>query len=249
MVFAVTVRPFKTYKLISMPYDKKHAVCFQEDKLMQLYYDVLRFLCPTCKMEFGSMRKLNSHTRKEHSLHYCQICMDHLKLFPYERKLYSHQDLVKHNRQGDPDDTSHKGHPMCKFCNLRYFDKDQLHLHLHKVHFWCHFCEADGKQDFYVDYSELKKHFRLQHYLCEQDECAHKEIEAAFKTKIDFQAHVLNTHGQKMSKSQSKQKKQIDQIQLGFRYDRTSGNKQDDDDDMIVEHKSVDRKFPISHRK
>ena len=252
MVFSTTVKPFKYYKLISMPCDEKYSVYFQNDTLRQSYSDVLRFVCPiaNCSMEFGNMRKLNSHTRKDHNLHYCQICMDHLKLFPYERKLYLQSELVRHNRQGDPDDTSHKGHPMCKFCNQRYFDKDQLHSHLHKVHFWCHFCEGDGKQDYYVNYNELKKHFRLQHYLCEQDECAHKEIESAFKTKIDFQAHVLNVHGQKMSKSQSKQKKQIDQVQLGFRYDRSSGNKDGDDErDVTMEQKGVNKRYPASHRK
>lgn len=231
-----------------MSCDQANAVYFQDDGLRQSYYDIQRFLCPQCDMEFGSMRKLNSHTRKEHNLHYCHICMDHLKLFPYERKLYSHSDLVRHNRQGDPDDTSHKGHPMCKFCNQRYFDKDQLHSHLRKVHFWCHFCEGDGKQDYYIDYNELKKHFKSQHYLCEQDECAYKEIEAAFKTKIDFQAHVLSVHGQKMSKSQSKQKKQIEQIQLGFRYDsRSTGN--NGEHDAVMEQRGVNRRIPASHRK
>lgn len=250
MVFAPTVRPFKSYKLISMSCDEKYSVYFQEDTLKEAYFDIQRFLCPKCSMEFGSMRKLNSHTRKEHNLHYCQICMDHLKLFPRERKLYLHNDLIRHNRHGDPDDTSHKGHPLCKFCSQRYFDKDQLHSHLHKVHFWCHFCEGDGKQDYYVDYNALKKHFKLQHYLCEQGECAHKEIEAAFKTKIDFQAHVLNVHSQKMSKSQSRQKKQIDQVQLGFRYDRLSGNKNvDDEHDVTMEQRGVNRRYPISHRK
>lgn len=249
MVFATTVKSFKSYKLISMLFDQNNAVYFQNDTLRQLFNDVQRFLCPVCNMEFGNMRKLNSHTRKDHSLHYCQICMDHLKLFPYERKLYPHSDLVRHNRQGDPDDTSHKGHPLCKFCSQRYFDKDQLHLHLHKVHFWCHFCEGDGKQDFYVDYNELKKHFKSRHYLCEQDECVHKEIEAAFKTKIDFQAHMLSAHGQKMSKSQSKQKKQIEQVQLGFRYNRPSGYSNGDEHDMIMEQKGVDRRLPASHRK
>lgn len=234
-----------------MSYDQVNSVYFQNSDLEKSYFDAQRFLCPQCSMEFGDMRKLNSHTRREHNLHYCQICMEHLKLFPYERKLYSRQELVTHNRQGDPDDTSHKGHPMCKFCNARYFDKDQLHSHLHKVHFWCHFCEGDGKQGYYIDYNELKKHFRTQHYLCEQDECLHKEIEAAFKTKIDFQAHVLNVHGQKLSKSQSKQKKQIDQIQLGFRYNRPAGINDDyDDDDIAVEQqRGTNRKLPVNHRK
>ena len=30
---------------------------------------------------------------------------------------------------------------------LQLGQEDQLHSHLHKVHFWCHFCEGDGKQE------------------------------------------------------------------------------------------------------
>lgn len=51
--------------------------------------------------------------------------------------------------QGDPDDTSHRGHPLCKFCDERYLDNDELLKHLRRDHYFCHFCDADGAQDYY----------------------------------------------------------------------------------------------------
>ena len=36
--------------------------------------------------------------------------------------------------QGDPDDTSHRGHPLCKFCDERYLDNDELLKHLRRDH-------------------------------------------------------------------------------------------------------------------
>ena len=52
-------------------------------------------------------------------------------------------------RKGDPDDSSHRGHPLCKFCEVRYVDDDELFRHLRRDHFFCHFCDADGIQEYY----------------------------------------------------------------------------------------------------
>ncbi len=63
--------------------------------------------------------------------------------------MYNRKDLAVHKRQGDADDTSHRGHPLCEFCMTRYMDKDELYRHLRRDHFICHFCEADGQQKFF----------------------------------------------------------------------------------------------------
>lgn len=72
-----------------------------------------------------------------------------LQIFTYERKWYSRKDLARHRMQGDPDDTSHRGHPLCKFCDERYLDNDELLKHLRRDHYFCHFCDSDGAQDYY----------------------------------------------------------------------------------------------------
>lgn len=71
------------------------------------------------------------------------------QIFTHERKWYSRKDLARHRMQGDPDDTSHRGHPLCKFCDERYLDNDELLKHLRRDHYFCHFCDADGAQDYY----------------------------------------------------------------------------------------------------
>ena len=46
---------------------------------------------------------------------------------------------------------SHKGHPLCQFCDERYLDNDELLKHLRKQHYFCHFCEADGIANEYYE--------------------------------------------------------------------------------------------------
>jgi len=75
------------------------------------------------------------------------IC--HLQLFTVDRKYYTRAQLGHHRRLGDEDDRSYKGHPLCKFCEERYFDNDDLLRHLRKQHFYCYLCELDGKTDEY----------------------------------------------------------------------------------------------------
>lgn len=55
-----------------------------------------------------------------------------------------------HRRKGDQDNKSHRGHPLCEFCDERYLDRDELFRHLRKEHYFCHFCDADGSNHFYA---------------------------------------------------------------------------------------------------
>ena len=152
---------------------------------------------------------------KIHDLHYCDICVSNLKLFPGEFKAYTRPMLIKHRREGDSDDSSHKGHPMCRFCDDRHLDNDTLHSHLRTEHFWCHICENDGKQDYYKNYPLLRKHFKEEHYLCEEGPCREKKFTSVFRSKIDLQAHRASTHTKGLSKAEVRQMKQLE---LGFSY-------------------------------
>lgn len=71
------------------------------------------------------------------------------QVFCHERKWYNRKGLAQHRAHGDPDDTSHRGHPLCKFCDDRYLDNDELLKHLRRDHYFCHFCDADGSQEYY----------------------------------------------------------------------------------------------------
>ena len=63
--------------------------------------------------------------------------------------------MAHHRRKGDVDDKSHRGHPLCEFCDRRFMDKDQLFKHLRREHYFCHFCDADGQHLFYRYFTDL----------------------------------------------------------------------------------------------
>ena len=75
-----------------------------------------------------------------------------LQIFSSERKFYDRKKLAVHRRVGDTDDTSHRGHPLCEFCDERYLDNDELVKHLRKDHYYCHFCETDGISNQFFGY-------------------------------------------------------------------------------------------------
>lgn len=122
--------------------------------------------------------------------------------------------MTRHEECGDPDNTSHRGHPQCQFCNIRYLDKDELYKHLRKEHFYCHFCDADGIQDYYMyvlivniihsslfvmfitflllrTYEWLRKHYYDKHYLCEEGNCINEQFTSVFRTSIDLQGNAM----------------------------------------------------------
>ncbi|XP_053132237.1 E3 ubiquitin-protein ligase ZNF598 isoform X2 [Hemicordylus capensis] len=151
--------------------------------------------------------------RKQHELFCCKLCMKHLKIFTYERKWYSRKDLARHRIHGDPDDTSHRGHPLCKFCDERYLDNDELLKHLRRDHYFCHFCDSDGAQEYYSDYEFLREHFREKHFLCEEGRCSMEQFTHAFRTEIDYKAHKTACHSK--NRAEARQNRQID---LQFNY-------------------------------
>ena len=110
-----------------------------------------------------------------------------IQIFSHERKLYTRSDLATHRRKGDENDSSHKGHPLCEFCQARWVDSDALFRHLRQDHFFCHFCDADGKQVYFDSYDKgLREHFKQEHYLCEEGDCVNEQFTTAFRDEIDL---------------------------------------------------------------
>ncbi|KAG8284437.1 hypothetical protein J6590_102915 [Homalodisca vitripennis] len=71
------------------------------------------------------------------------------QILTHERRCYTRKELGMHRRQGDPDNRSHRGHPLCEFCDRRYMDNDELYRHLRRDHLYCHFCDTDGLHQYY----------------------------------------------------------------------------------------------------
>ncbi|XP_017887495.1 E3 ubiquitin-protein ligase ZNF598 isoform X2 [Ceratina calcarata] len=148
--------------------------------------------------------------RHRHELHYCDLCVENLKIFSHERRCYTRADLAQHRRKGDVDDKSHKGHPLCEFCDQRYMDNDELFRHLRRDHLYCHFCDADGLHQYYSSYDYLRDHFRQEHFLCEEGVCAEEKFTSVFRTDIDLKAHKASVHSKQLSKAAAKQARTLE---------------------------------------
>ncbi|XP_033630564.1 E3 ubiquitin-protein ligase ZNF598-like [Asterias rubens] len=218
VIATLKLHPFHGIISHKYPVNRKAGIAFAMPEIQNEFRKLLWDICTICRFSSPekSFKDLQDHMRKEHELFYCDLCIDQLKVFPFERKTYTRKDLAVHRRKGDGKDTSYRGHPLCEFCDERYFDNDELLRHLRQQHYFCHFCETDGvSNQYYNDYDDLKEHFRLQHYLCEDDRCSQEQFTHAFRSEIDLKAHRSTAHSNLMSKSQVRQMRQID-MQINF---------------------------------
>ncbi|XP_030432574.1 E3 ubiquitin-protein ligase ZNF598 isoform X2 [Gopherus evgoodei] len=215
VVFGRKLASFSTIPINQLQHEKKYDIYFADGKVFALYRKLLQHECPLCPdvRPFNTIVDLEQHMRKQHELFCCKLCVKHLKIFTHERKWYSRKDLARHRIHGDPDDTSHRGHPLCKFCDERYLDNDELLKHLRRDHYFCHFCDSDGAQEYYSDYEYLREHFREKHFLCEEGQCSTEQFTHAFRTEIDYKAHKTACHSK--NRAEARQNRQID---LQFNY-------------------------------
>lgn len=226
------IHPYKNKKTdCKTSWIRKYGLLFENLSLREKHTQLLAYCCDNCPENslFSTFKLLRDHIRKTHDLFFCEICVDNLKLFPFEFKTYKKQDLARHRREGDQDDTSYKGHPLCKFCDERFLNNDTLLSHLRRNHFWCHICESGGRQDYYRDYETLREHFKGDHFLCEEGDCKNEQFTSVFRNEIDLKAHKASQHRQGLSKTETKQLRQID---VGFTFTTVQGrgrrNKQND---------------------
>ncbi|XP_053675120.1 E3 ubiquitin-protein ligase ZNF598 [Anopheles nili] len=218
VIFSKTLLPYQQLDIKNRSglYDKKYRICFTEQQVQQAFFQLLDNKCPRCdQSNFPKFEMLREHVRKKHELFYCDICTQHLKVFSSERRCYNRQDLAMHRRKGDPDKIGHRGHPLCEYCDTRFLDKDELFRHLRKDHFFCHYCDADGRNYFYGDYVSLREHFRTDHFLCEEGECEQEQFTSVFRSEIDLRAHRASMHGKSMNRLANKQTRTLE---LEFTY-------------------------------
>ncbi|XP_054246866.1 E3 ubiquitin-protein ligase ZNF598 [Indicator indicator] len=221
VVFGRKLTSFSTIALSQLQHEKKYDIYFMDGDVYALYRKLLQHECSLCPelKPFNTFADLEQHMRKQHELFCCKLCVKHLKIFSHERKWYSRKELARHRIHGDPDDTSHRGHPLCKFCDERYLDNDELLKHLRRDHYFCHFCDSDGAQEYYSDYEYLREHFREKHFLCEEGRCSTEQFTHAFRSEIDYKAHRSACHSR--SRAEARQNRHIDlQFSLAPRHPR-----------------------------
>ncbi|CBJ28569.1 C2H2 zinc finger protein [Ectocarpus siliculosus] len=156
-----------------------------------------------------------------------QICLKNRKVFIMEQVRYTNLELQQHIVSGDPQ-LGQSGHPRCEFCKTRFYDAAQLHDHLVKDHYSCHICEKQGiLHKYYRDYTDLERHFRSEHFLCEEEECLQKKF-VVFDSEIDLAAHTLQMHPHKPIKRQ---------IQVNFKVKRSNWDGTGDEEKDAEEKK------------
>ncbi|XP_029035459.1 E3 ubiquitin-protein ligase ZNF598 [Osmia bicornis bicornis] len=211
VVFTKEIKPFRHLHKGNL-FDTRYNIYFDTPDIQSKFYDLLANNCNICKEKavFNNFNSLKDHMRHHHELHYCDLCVENLKIFSHERRCYTRSDLAQHRRKGDVDDKSHKGHPLCEFCDQRYMDNDELFRHLRRDHLYCHFCDADGLHQYYSSYDYLRDHFRQEHFLCEEGMCAEEKFTSVFRTDIDLKAHKASVHSKQLSKAAAKQARTLE---------------------------------------
>lgn len=214
VAFVYDRQPFKDINLRDCIPNRKYKIFFEDEEVEDSYLDLLEYRCKLCPKRGAekTFELLRTHMRREHQLFACDLCVSFLKIFPHERKFYNRKNLATHRRIGDSDDKSYKGHPLCEFCDTRYYDKDELMKHLRKDHFFCHFCDQQGSNAYYDQYQDLMEHFSVSHYLCTEGECGNPltRFTHAFVSEIDLKAHKAATHGKNFTKAQSREARTIE---------------------------------------
>nr|CAD7401893.1 unnamed protein product [Timema poppensis] len=240
VIFTKEVRPFRDLNNYTYLMDKKFKICFESAAIQTAYNKLLEHICLLCasRPAFRTFQNLKDHMKKEHELQYCNLCVDNLKIFTGERRCYTRVQLALHKRKGDPEDRSHRGHPLCEFCDERYMDTDELYRHLRRDHLFCHFCDADGFHRYYSSkpserlvmfdllscsssYDFLRDHFQSEHYLCEEGDCLEEKFTCVFRSEIDLKAHRASVHGRMIGKAATKQARTLElEFTLAPRRDR-----------------------------
>ncbi|XP_049869017.1 E3 ubiquitin-protein ligase ZNF598 isoform X2 [Pectinophora gossypiella] len=215
VVFTDTVYPYKELRsriFTDRFFERQFKIGFCSEEIKRAYEQLLENRCKLCDnlAPFRTFSMLSDHMRKVHERYFCDLCVKHLKIFTNERKCYTRQELAHHRRKGDLDDTSHRGHPLCEFCEERFMDADELYRHLRKEHLYCHLCDADGRNLYYATHAALAHHFRTDHYLCEEGDCAGNHLTAVFRTEIDLKAHKATVHGRGMTRGAARQARTLE---------------------------------------
>lgn len=178
-------------KIESVEHDIHFTSQYVKDDTLKLILNE----CSVCQETFRKFHFLNEHTKTEHSLQYCDICVGHGNAFLCELSLFTPKQLQRHMNEGDKDGFT--GHPKCKFCRgKRFYSEDELNIHIRDRHERCYICNQDNYQvsDYYRNYDDLYDHFRSAHYVCSIPLCVEKRF-VVFREDLDLTAHMLKEHG------------------------------------------------------
>jgi len=141
--------------------------------------------CSLCDESFHSFKALRTHLRTRHDgASLCGICYAANRFFPREMTIFR-TPLELHEHLAT--------HPECRYCQQRYFGKDELNLHMTRKHWRCHLCPSRNDTARYLNNAQhYIQHLQREHYVCEFPEC--RESFIAFTTFNELQQHWRRTH-------------------------------------------------------
>lgn len=129
------------------------GINFENEYTVHCYDRLNAFTCRICASQnqfadFPTLPALKLHVGA-HNLVFCHLCLENLNILPKNRRLFNKFDLKKH-MNGQWQSEGVRGHPLCKFCNLRFFDDEALFIHARKDHFYCPICsDQRGENQFF----------------------------------------------------------------------------------------------------
>jgi hypothetical protein len=201
-----TANPNVVYSDISanknkMIYDRRCKAYFEDSKFEREIQKLWELKCSKCSSVHNTMNGLSAHIKASHNLSYCQICLEHQKVFFCEKVLYTPEELNAHNKNGDTI-RKIKPHPSCDFCHKVFFSEDDLYYHCRDNHFTCFICDRQNmKHHYFKDYQHLEKHFKSKHFFCADPHCVASRF-VAFSSSFELQAHNVSVHFQTMTREQ-----------------------------------------------
>ncbi|CAG8506464.1 800_t:CDS:2 [Paraglomus brasilianum] len=213
---------YQDYKSTDLPYtDQKLKLSFESKEMYDETMKLLRFNCPSpsCDAECcDGWPALKKHVKKVHNMLLCDICISNKKVFAHEHALYTARQLERHYKVGDQNvESGFKGHPKCEFCDIVFYDNDQLYVHCRDRHEECYLCARNGiRHAYYENYDLLEIHFEKKHYLCMDEGCRARKF-VVFATDIDLKAHEIDVHGSSINGQKAKYEAR--RIRVNFIYD------------------------------
>ncbi|KAI8802957.1 hypothetical protein BJ742DRAFT_761934 [Cladochytrium replicatum] len=221
VVFTKNPSPaFQSFDLKAMPFhDARLKIFMDEEDIYEDMLILLRFNCPEPSCDVACPEgwpELKRHVKKQHGLMLCDLCCRFKKVFTHEHTLFNQQTLAKHMKEGDPNDPSFKGHPLCGFCQLSFYGDDELYEHCREKHEQCFLCQRAGiRNQYYANYNGLEEHFNLGHFPCPNPECKERKF-VVFASDIDLKAHEMEEHKEQSAAGKKKPRGQA--IDVNFSY-------------------------------
>lgn len=188
-------------------YDTQIDAYFDGQHTMDSFTKLRSFYCTKCPpgkgggypKTFRTMKDLERHLEKSHSLYYCEACLETQNVYIHERELFTTSALTNHYKYGTPakgENAPIAPHPFCLFCNTPYYTDDELYVHLTTKHKQCRLCR--NTQMYFRNDRDLFNHQTEHHYVCTHPDCNQNyNSVAAFRDELDLRAHQVSVHKDK----------------------------------------------------